>query len=211
MPNIKYSPRKDPTFSSAVHWVEGGRNLESRIQRVHLDTLRVAEVAPHFDLPVQGHFVDTPYEKSNVPGPGDPGGPDSGLPGPTGRGSPGPAARANLEPGTLCYAIVLRSKVFASTGLPNFMIQRGPSICMSNYTSVPTVLLAYWDVMASHEINQMEPWLPLVFGTLCYAIVLPGRKSAFRAGFWPDCYRASTQLGPPSGWHADVVDFPVAV
>ncbi len=23
--------------------------------------------------------------------------------------------------------------------------------------------------------------------TLCYAIVVPARKSAFRAGFWPDC------------------------
>ncbi len=27
---------------------------------------------------------------------------------------------------------------------------------------------------------------------LCYAIVLQGRTSAFRAGFWPDCYREST-------------------
>ncbi len=35
--------------------------------------------------------------------------------------------------------------------------------------------------------------------TLCYAIVLPGRKSAFRAGFWPDCYREATEIGPPAG------------
>ncbi len=35
--------------------------------------------------------------------------------------------------------------------------------------------------------------------TLCYAIVLPGRKSAFRAGFWPDCYREGTEIGPPTG------------
>ncbi len=35
--------------------------------------------------------------------------------------------------------------------------------------------------------------------TLCYAIVLPGRKSAFRAGFWPDCYRERTEIGPPAG------------
>ncbi len=29
--------------------------------------------------------------------------------------------------------------------------------------------------------------------TLCYAIVLPGRKSACRAGFLPDCYRENTK------------------
>ncbi len=26
-------------------------------------------------------------------------------------------------------------------------------------------------------------------GAVHYAVVLPGQKSAFRAGFWPDCYR----------------------
>ncbi len=35
--------------------------------------------------------------------------------------------------------------------------------------------------------------------TLCYAIVLPGHKSAFWARFWPDCYRESTKIGPPAG------------
>ncbi len=35
--------------------------------------------------------------------------------------------------------------------------------------------------------------------TLCKAIVLPGRKSDFRAGFGPDCYRESTEIGPPAG------------
>ncbi len=35
--------------------------------------------------------------------------------------------------------------------------------------------------------------------TLCYAIMLPARKSAFRAGFWPDCYRERTEIGPPAG------------
>jgi hypothetical protein len=39
----------------------------------------------------------------------------------------------------------------------------------------------------------------LVHVTLCYAIVLPDRKSAFRAGFWPDCYRESNEIGPPAG------------
>ncbi len=35
--------------------------------------------------------------------------------------------------------------------------------------------------------------------TLCYAIVHPGWKSAFRAGFWPDCHRATPEIGPPAG------------
>ncbi len=35
--------------------------------------------------------------------------------------------------------------------------------------------------------------------TLCYAIVLPVRKSAFRAGLWPDCYRESAEIGSPVG------------
>ncbi len=38
-----------------------------------------------------------------------------------------------------------------------------------------------------------------VVRTLCYAIVLPGRKSAFRAGFRSDCYRECTEMGPPAG------------
>ncbi len=29
--------------------------------------------------------------------------------------------------------------------------------------------------------------------------VLPGRKSAFRVGFCPDCYREGTEIGPPAG------------
>ncbi len=35
--------------------------------------------------------------------------------------------------------------------------------------------------------------------TLCYAIVLPECKSAFRFGFWPGCYRENTEIGPPAG------------
>ncbi len=29
--------------------------------------------------------------------------------------------------------------------------------------------------------------------------MLPGRKSAVRAGFWPDCYRERTEISPPAG------------
>ncbi len=35
--------------------------------------------------------------------------------------------------------------------------------------------------------------------TLCYAIVLPGRNSDFRAGFRPDSSRDSLKIGCPSG------------
>jgi hypothetical protein len=37
------------------------------------------------------------------------------------------------------------------------------------------------------------------FGILCYAVVLPGRKSTFHAGFWPDRCRESIEIGPPAG------------
>ncbi len=47
--------------------------------------------------------------------------------------------------------------------------------------------------------------------TLCYAIVPPGRKAAFRAGFWPDCYRERTEIGSPAGRRAEFCVFPVAV
>jgi hypothetical protein len=40
---------------------------------------------------------------------------------------------------------------------------------------------------------------PLCRTILWYAILLPGRKSAFRAGFWPDCFREGTEIGPPAG------------
>ena len=35
--------------------------------------------------------------------------------------------------------------------------------------------------------------------TLCYAIVLPGRKSGFRAGFRPDSIRESIEISPSAG------------
>ena len=33
----------------------------------------------------------------------------------------------------------------------------------------------------------------------CCAIVLPGCKSAIRAGFWPDCFRKNTEIRSPAG------------
>jgi hypothetical protein len=46
--------------------------------------------------------------------------------------------------------------------------------------------------------------------TLCYAIMLPGRRSAPRVAFWPDCYRENNDIGPPAR-RADFGAFPVAV
>ncbi len=28
---------------------------------------------------------------------------------------------------------------------------------------------------------------------------VPGHKSVFRAGFWPDCHQKNTKIGPPAG------------
>ncbi len=47
--------------------------------------------------------------------------------------------------------------------------------------------------------------------SLRYAVVLPGRKSALRARFWPDCYRENTEMGAPAGRGADFGAFLVAV
>ncbi len=49
--------------------------------------------------------------------------------------------------------------------------------------------------------------------TLCYAIMLPGCESAFRAGFWPDCYQESTEICPPAGLRlaGGPISVPVAV
>ncbi len=41
--------------------------------------------------------------------------------------------------------------------------------------------------------------------------MLPGRKSVFRAGFLPDCYRESTEIRPPAGRRDDFGALRVAV
>ncbi len=40
---------------------------------------------------------------------------------------------------------------------------------------------------------------PLALSILGYAIVLPGRKSSYRAGFRPDHSRETFKIGPPTG------------
>jgi hypothetical protein len=34
---------------------------------------------------------------------------------------------------------------------------------------------------------------------LCYSVVLPGRISVFRAGFWPASMQEDIKIGPPAG------------
>ncbi len=52
-------------------------------------------------------------------------------------------------------------------------------------------------------LRLWEPWDGQTIGgdkiSLCYPIVLPDQKSTFWAGFWPDCYRESIEIGPPAG------------
>ncbi len=52
--------------------------------------------------------------------------------------------------------------------------------------------------------------------TLCYAIVRPGRKSGFRAGFRPDSGRESLRIcplagGPKAGRMAALHAFPIRI
>ncbi len=66
------------------------------------------------------------------------------------------------------------------------------------------------DAKRRHTNVGKEHKSPLALGNagaLRCAIVLPGRKSAFRARFWSDWYRENTE-GQPG---ADVGAFPVAV
>jgi hypothetical protein len=57
---------------------------------------------------------------------------------------------------------------------------------------------------STHDLVILSPERPNSHDTfihdmiLCYLIVLPG-KSAFRAGFRPDCYQESAEIGPPAG------------
>ncbi len=44
---------------------------------------------------------------------------------------------------------------------------------------------------------------------LCYAIIRPGRKSGFRAGFRPDSARESIEIGPPAGQRTDFEALPI--
>ena len=56
------------------------------------------------------------------------------------------------------------------------------------------------------------PWKDLKFPAgVCYAVVLPGRKSVFRAGFRPDSNRESIKIGPSAGRRSDFDAFPTRI
>ncbi len=47
--------------------------------------------------------------------------------------------------------------------------------------------------------NVARTWIGMELITICYAIVLPGRKTNFRASFRPDSNWESLKIGPPAG------------
>ena len=55
---------------------------------------------------------------------------------------------------------------------------------------------SFFPAIHAHILCKVLPQRPLA---LCYAMVLPGRKSGFRAGFRPDSSRDSFKIGPPAG------------
>jgi hypothetical protein len=58
--------------------------------------------------------------------------------------------------------------------------------------------------------SRKEPMFEIPKITLWYAIMLPGRKSGFRAGFQPDSSRESFRIGP-AGRRADFEVFPIKI
>ena len=57
---------------------------------------------------------------------------------------------------------------------------------------------------AAYDVEALNPVPGGSIFIVCYAIMLPARKSAFRAGFWPDCDWESTEIGPPAGRRAKI-------
>ncbi len=49
------------------------------------------------------------------------------------------------------------------------------------------------------SFSSFSQSVKLNHGTLRYAIMFPGRKSAFRVGFWPVGYLERSEIGPPAG------------
>ncbi len=91
-----------------------------------------------------------------------------------------------------------------SNGQARRMVQNAPQISPGHKFKCHFVT-----IMCSAPKTKMKN--PPICPTLCYAIVLPARKSSLRAGCWPDCYRESTDIGPSAGRKPDFVAFPVAL
>ena len=69
--------------------------------------------------------------------------------------------------------------------------------------------IANWVFFSFHSITGfllISTWscMQLQGCTLCFAMVLPGRKSGFRVGFLQDSNRESLTIGHPAGLRPDV-------
>ncbi len=94
---------------------------------------------------------------------------------------------------------------YRGTAVVRALLQRDPEVCFwaqcffggLGYKGQKTTLflkmcgsLALVPQASKKPLGKQKHYgTPLI--TSCYAIVLPGRKSAFRAGFWPDRHRPS--------------------
>jgi hypothetical protein len=65
-----------------------------------------------------------------------------------------------------------------------------------------------WVGSTDHRPTSVREIVVARDSTLGYAIMLPGRKSGFRAGFRPDSDRENLKIGP-AGRRADVEAFPI--
>ncbi len=91
----------------------------------------------------------------------------------------------------------------------------GPALlCIMCSCSLVTELTNRWAPdthdtrTARHENTQPGRGLP---GSLCCAMVLPGRNPAFRAGFRPESSREGFKIGLPAGREADFDVFPIRI
>ena len=96
--------------------------------------------------------------------------------------------KTTYKPSALRYAVVLTGRKSASRATRGLIgADRGPNRAKKGY---PTNYKK--PIKNQQKVAQNSPPNPPK-GSLCYAILLAGRKSAFRAGFWPDCYRERTE------------------
>ncbi len=92
-----------------------------------------------------------------------------------------------------------------------FTVRKRYCVTHSNLRTPPTSKSDACSIEPVRPRN-VRNWYTRAFRyTLCYAIVRPGRKSAFRAGCWPDRHRESTEIGRAAGRRADFGAVPMAV
>ena len=77
----------------------------------------------------------------------------------------------------------------------------GRSTCWGSRSSLTWDRTESYGVSVEQVIIMMRKVVPsavVVHVILCSRIVLSGSKSANRAGFWPVCFRAWSEMGPPA-------------